>query len=176
MDKRKEHSRELILYVVFGVMTTLVCMVTLQVQEKLLRPRLGDHSYLITNIPAFIAGLIFAFIVNKLFVFQQKSWAPRLVLREAFSFAGVRVLSFAVFEYFPTVVLYDWLWPKVDPWFTPLWNRYGMLVPVPNDAYRFLARWGIAAVLSVIANYILSRLIFKKKPPAALPAQEEAAQ
>ena len=164
MDGR-DKLRELALYIVFGVLTTLVNMGVFQGLEWLLRPRWGDHSYLFSNVMAFIASLVFAFVVNKLYVFQQRSWEPGLVFHEAWTFTAARLFSFGL-DYLLTFVFFDLLWPRSEPWFAPLWQR----VPVaaekisPEGAYRFLVKWGIISVLVVILNYFFSkRVVFRAR-------------
>ena len=164
MDKRGK-LRELIRYIVFGVLTTAVNFAVYWPLERLLRPRWGDHSYLFSHVAAFVAALVFAFVVNKLFVFKQKSWEARLVLHEAWTFTAARLFSFGLESLF-TVVFFDLLWLRCDAWFTPLWLR----VPVaaewitPNDAFRYLTRYGIIAVLVVVMNYFFSKwVVFNKK-------------
>jgi putative flippase GtrA len=67
MKKIKElyqKYKELILYVIFGVLTTLVNLVTFMVCE----PLLGEDLYLVSNFIAWVGAALFAFFVNKLFV------------------------------------------------------------------------------------------------------------
>ena len=164
-----QNKRELILYLFFGVLTTLVCVTVFQGLEWLLRPRIGDHSYLLSNVASFIAGTMFAFIANKIYVFQQKNWAIRVVAREAASFTAARLFSFGL-EYLLTFLFFDFGWPKIKLSFVPLWEKYGVFL-APETAYRFLVRWGCIATLGVVLNYIFSKyFIFKKQPP-----EEEAA-
>ena len=62
--------RELLLYLIFGVLTTLVNFLTYWIFTKIL----GEELYLINNAIAWVVGVIFAFVTNKLFVFESKSW------------------------------------------------------------------------------------------------------
>ena len=170
VDKR-DKLRELISYAVFGVLTTLVNFVVYTGLELVLRPRWGDHSYLFSHVAAFIAALVFAFVVNKLFVFKQKSWEARLVLHEAWTFTAARLFSFGLETLF-TVVFFEMLWLRCDAWFTPLWLRVPVFAELltPNNAFRYLTRYGIIAVLVVIMNYFFSKwVVFRKK-------KEEAAE
>jgi len=164
----RDKLRELIVYVIFGALTTLVNFVVYQGLEYFLKPRWGGHSYLFSLPVAFTAALVFAFVVNKLFVFKQKSWERRLVLREAWTFTAARLTSFGL-ESLLTFLFNDLIWPKADPWFTPrwleLWPRLGLLPDMlPEDGYRFIFRWGFIAVLVVVLNYFFSKkVVFKKK-------------
>ncbi len=86
--------KELIMYVIFGVLTTLVNFGAFWIFTKIL----GEDSYLINNAIAWVVGVVFAYITNKLFVFDSKSWSLKLVTKEVVEFFGARVLSFLVEE------------------------------------------------------------------------------
>ena len=86
--------KELIMYVIFGVLTTLVNFGAFWLFTKIL----GEDSYLINNAIAWVVGVVFAYITNKLFVFESKSWNLKLVTKEVVEFFGARVLSFLVEE------------------------------------------------------------------------------
>ena len=86
--------KELIIYGIFGVGTTLVNFLT----YKLFNMLLGVDYYLVSNIIAWFVSVVFAYISNKLFVFESKSWNLKLVAKEVTSFFAARVFSFLVEE------------------------------------------------------------------------------
>ena len=86
--------KELIIYGIFGVGTTLVNFLT----YKLFNVLLGVDFYLVSNIIAWFVSVVFAYVSNKLFVFESKSWEPRLVVKEVSSFFAARIFSFLVEE------------------------------------------------------------------------------
>ena len=86
--------KELIIYGIFGVGTTLVNFLT----YKLFNVLLGVEYYLVSNIIAWFVSVIFAYVTNKLFVFESKSWNVRVVAKEVPSFFAARVFSFLVEE------------------------------------------------------------------------------
>lgn len=86
--------KELILYVIFGVLTTLVNFGFFWAFTRLL----GEELYLLNNAIAWVAGVVFAFVTNKLFVFESKSWAAKIAFKELIEFVGARLFSFAVEE------------------------------------------------------------------------------
>ena len=86
--------RELLLYVFFGAVTTLVNLVVF----KLFNLLLGNEQYLISNVIAWAAAVFTAFVTNKLFVFESKSWATAVLWRELPTFVGARVFSFVIEE------------------------------------------------------------------------------
>ncbi|MCI7239910.1 GtrA family protein [Aerococcus suis] len=80
--------REIIAYVFFGVLTTIVNIAVFY----LLNTVLGWH-YLWANLWAIILSIIFAYVTNKLWVFHSSRETPLEILREFFSFVLVRALS-----------------------------------------------------------------------------------
>jgi len=159
--------REFVVYVFFGVLSTLVNFAVFEGLELLLKPRWGKRSYLFSNIVAFVVALAFAFVVNKLFVFRSLSWERSLVLHEAWTFTAARLFSFGL-EYLLTYVFFDLLWPRCEAWFTPLWQR----VPIkkiaeipPEKAFRLLTRWGCIAVPVTVSNYFFGKFVSFKEAP-----------
>lgn len=82
--------RELLMYLIFGVLTTLINIVSFYIMD-----RMGVQLYL-NNTIAWILSVLFAFITNKLFVFESKDKTPKVVLKEGLSFFGFRLLSYFV--------------------------------------------------------------------------------
>ena len=96
MDKLKKLlNRETILYIVFGVATTAVNYIVFHVLYNVLW---HQRSSLVANAAAFVAAVIFAFVVNKLFVFESKSWSGKTLKREIPSFLAARIGSFGIEE------------------------------------------------------------------------------
>ena len=96
MDKLKKLlNRETILYIVFGVATTVVNYIVFHLLYNVLWSQ--SHS-LAANAAAFVAAFIFAFVVNKLFVFESRSWDAATLKREIPSFLGARIGSFGIEE------------------------------------------------------------------------------
>ena len=97
MTKIKElivKYKELLLYLIFGVLTTLVNLASFWIFTKIL----GEELYLINNAIAWVVGVIFAFVTNKLFVFESKSWNIKTAGKEFVEFVGARLFSFGVEE------------------------------------------------------------------------------
>ena len=84
MKKMIEKNREVILYIVFGVLTTVVNYVVYFVFRRLF----GVH-YLLSNAVAWIVAVAFAYITNKLYVFEKRE--NRNVMREFIEFVAGRV-------------------------------------------------------------------------------------
>ena len=128
-----EKYKELIAYVFWGAATTAVnyCVYFLCTQG------LQIH-YIAGNVLSWIAAVVFAFVVNKLFVFASKSWAAGKVLSELWKFVSARILSGAL----ETGILFLLV----------------ELCRLPDAPVKIAA-----GVLVIILNYAVSKwLIFKK--------------
>lgn len=96
MDRiKKLLNRETVLYIVFGVATTAVNYMVFHLLYNVLWQQ--NHS-LTANAAAFAAAVIFAFLVNKAFVFQSKSWSADTLKREIPPFLAARIGSFGIEE------------------------------------------------------------------------------
>lgn len=124
--------REALLYLFFGGCTTLVNIVAFYIIRKF-----GVSTY-ITNIIAWFLSVVFAFITNKLFVFESKNTSFKDSFKECFSFFLFRVISL-VFDMGIMYLLIDLL------------NINEMVSKVFSN------------IFVVIINYVFSKLfIFKK--------------
>lgn len=140
--------KELIVYAVFGVCTTLVNFVT----YKLFNMILSDKLYLVSNIVAWLVSVIFAYVTNKLFVFESKSWEIKLVAKEVSSFFAARIFSFVV-EEAGLFLLVDLLKMK----------EISLTVLGIAISGNMIAKV-ILAFIVVVLNYFFSKLIvFRKK-------------
>ena len=126
--------RELISYVFWGVMTTAVNYAAyFLLRNVLLVPLVAG------NVIAWTVSVLFAYFVNKLFVFQSRDWAWRVALRELWQMVASRLFSLGLEM--------GILWLFVDK------LHY-------NDAIVKLC----ANVAVVVVNYVLSKfIIFRKK-------------
>lgn len=151
MKKIKELLKkyeELILYVVFGALTTLVNFIAFW----LLNRALGEKLYLVNNIIAWFVSVIFAYVTNKLWVFESKSWAPKILLKEVPEFFAARLFSLAVEE--------GGLWLFVDKLG---FDRFSFTVFNFEVTGKIIAKV-VLAVIVVILNYFFSKfVIFAKK-------------
>ena len=96
MDKiKKLLNKETVLYIIFGVATTVVNYVVFHLLYNVLWQQ---ENSLIANAVAFVAAVIFAFVVNKMFVFESRSWDMDALKREILSFLAGRIGSFGIEE------------------------------------------------------------------------------
>ncbi len=138
--------RELISYIFFGALTTVVSLVSFRIFDIIL----GEKLYLLTNIISWIFAVVFAYITNKLWVFESKSWKSRVVIKELIGFFGARILSLAIEE--------AGLWLMID-----LLNMgdIGIDIFSLNINGNLIAKL-IMQVVVVILNYVFSKLVIFK--------------
>ena len=131
-----EKHKELILYVFFGGCTTLINIGSYFACRQVLHMPVVPADVL-----AWLVSVIFAYVTNKLFVFESKSWRLRLVLKEGAEFLAARVFSLGVdvVMLYITVTILDW-------WELPM---------------KVLAN-----VVVIVINYIFSKWIIFRKDAA----------
>lgn len=126
-------NRETISYLVFGVLTTIVNLVSYK------GSRLLGLKYTTATVIAWILAVAFAYITNKLYVFESKSFDKTLILKEMSSFITSRLFS----------GLCDFTFMVFAVEFIHM-----------NDFYSKI----ITNVFVVVINYVLSKLfVFKTK-------------
>ena len=76
-----------VMYLVFGVLTTVVDWVAYRIL------RLSGLGYMFSNVVAWAAAVVFAFVTNKFMVFNSKSVDRLIIIKEFISFVGARVFS-----------------------------------------------------------------------------------
>ena len=126
--------KETLLYLIFGGLTTLINIVCYWALSSPL-----GIDFMVANALAWAISVLFAFVTNKLFVFESKSLAPVLLAREFVLFVGARLFSGAM----DMGIMYL---------FIDVLQFNDMLIKVLSN------------ILVIIVNYILSKLIiFRKK-------------
>ena len=127
--------KELFFYAVFGVGATVINIVSYRV----LANTFGKKYFLIANIIAWILAFIFAFITNKFFVFESKSWEAQIAMKEFVGFLSAR-LATGILD---TVLM--WLFVSV--------------ISLDDTLSKIIIN-----ILVIIINYIASKFfIFKKE-------------
>lgn len=129
-----QRHREILRYVFWGVMTTLVNYAVYFLLRGALQVQL-----VATNAAAWAVSVLFAYFVNKLFVFESREWAWRTVLRELWQLVASRLFSLGL----ETGIL--WLFVE--------------RLRCHEAAVKLCAN-----VLVVIVNYVLSKfIVFRKR-------------
>ena len=164
MKKFFEKHREIIMYLIFGVLTTVVgfgtyFLVMLGAEHLLNLPMDNETSgtyiavYIAAQIIQWVAAVLFAFFTNRKWVFTEADKSKGSFGRQLVLFAGSRVASFLLdlaVTYGCTLLLA--LWITTPPIVLGIAFTPGVIAKL------------IAAVLVIIANYVLSKLIvFRKK-------------
>lgn len=127
--------KEIINYLVFGVLSTLVNFISYFLFAKVLKIEEVTSSML-----SWFCAVLFAYITNKIFVFESKTNTIRELLKEMLSFFLARILSGALCDI----------------------GTFALMVKILriNDMVAKL----VTQVMVVIVNYVLSRwVIFRDK-------------
>ena len=122
-----------VMYLVFGVLTTLVDWVAYRIL------RLSGLGYMFSNVAAWVAAVIFAFVTNKFMVFNSKSVDRLIIIKEFISFVGARVFSL-------------------------LLQLVGIELMIDYANINEYIAKAVMTVVVVVCNYVFSKLfIFKDK-------------
>lgn len=125
-------NRESVSYIIFGVLTTLIDWLTYTLLWR------AGADYRISTAVSWAAAVLFAFVTNKIFVFQSFDLHLKYLWKEFVSFVTCRVAT-GVFTMVAMIVMVEYL---------QLNEFFGKLV---------------VSAISLVLNYILSKLfIFKK--------------
>ena len=92
--KGKKAVWEIVRYVFFGVLTTLINLAVYFLSNRVL----GEERYLVSNVIAWVLAVAFAYVTNKLWVFESKSWSRDVLIRELPGFFAARIFSLLVEE------------------------------------------------------------------------------
>ena len=87
-DILKSNNKEIFNYLVFGVLTTLVNYVSYFGATRCLK-----INYIVANIIAWLISVVFAYVTNKFWVFEDKSLEIKKLVKEVFMFFAARVMS-----------------------------------------------------------------------------------
>jgi len=139
--------REAIDYLFWGGMTTVVSWGSYSLFVVLLGSSALTETSMVfwANILSWVCAVIFAFVTNKLWVFQSKSWAGNVLLPELTKFLSSRVAT-GIFEMIAVPALVAIGLNQT------IFGIEGMVSKV------------LVSVVVVILNYILSKLfVFKNK-------------
>ena len=152
MKKLLKKYWEIIMYLVFGVLTTVVSW--------------GSYTLLVGvcgmpvfwgNLLSWVFAVAFAYVTNKLWVFDSKSWAPAVVAKELVGFVSSRGIT-GVLEIVCVPLLVK---TGFDTLLYSLFHQLGL-------QWKLLYTDGIyskilVSVIVVLLNYVFSKLIVFKK-------------
>ena len=122
--------REIIMYLFFGICTTLVNIITFTIFRKI---KLDIYT---SNVLAWVLSVLFAFITNKLFVFESNN--KNTIIKECLSFFIVRLFTLVI--------------------------DMGLIhLLIKEIGLDELLSKIISNIVVIIVNYILSKLVVFKK-------------
>lgn len=131
--KLTKEIRKILLYLFFGICTTIINLVVYQVCYKLL-----EVSNVLSAITAWFLAVIFAFLSNKIWVFESNTFTGVMFWKECASFFTCRL-------------------------FTGLLDVLIMYIMVDIFTYDAFVWKAISNILVVIINYIAGKVIVFKK-------------
>jgi len=156
--KNNEKRREIISYIIFGILTTVIYMATYAVFQS------NFEKTLIPTIIAWVISVVFAFFVNKIIVFKSKSFDLKTLKKESIQFIGARLASLLfqaawMFILVDTLRQHEW----VDDLGRQLFEGNFLNFVFINDFGKNI--WSLGGNFFVmVINYIFSKwFIFKKE-------------
>ncbi|MBR3738454.1 MAG: GtrA family protein [Eubacterium sp.] len=147
-----KNKKEIVMYIVFGLLTTLVGWGTYIVFENALK-----LSVFWSNLLSWICAVSFAYITNKLWVFESKSFDLKILFKEIPAFLASRGIT-GVFEIVFVPLLAKWGFD--NPFF-----RLAQGMNIKADVFFTEGIYSkiSVAIIVVILNYVFSKLIVFKK-------------
>lgn len=153
-------NREVLSYLLFGALTTVVALITFWLPDKLFS-LIGyqgivhyvtgsekNFAYIEANVISWICAVLFAFVTNKRFVFESKATDKKTVLREFTTFVGGRLAT----------LLVD----------TGLMVLFVTALSFPEMLAKIIVQ-----VVVVVLNYFISKwIVFRKPAENAEPSEE----
>ncbi len=126
--------REGMRYLVFGVLSTIINIVVFAICERMLH-----LSTIISNVIAWIIAVLFAYITNKLYVFDSKTTKKQELAKEIISFFSARIFTLVIETIFLKIVI----------------DKLGF-----NEILMKI----ISNVIVIVLNYVFSKIfIFKEE-------------
>ena len=133
LKKYYNKYKEMILYLLFGGLTTLVNFLS-----YLLLAYIFSFSTVVSTAGAWILSVLFAYITNKIWVFESKCNSKKALLQEITAFFSCRafsgILDIAVMWIFVDYLHFNDLWMKL-----------------------------LSNLLVIVLNYVFSKLLIFKK-------------
>ena len=128
-----ERFREVFWYGVFGVLTTIINMAAFWLFSDML-----SVHYMVANVIAWVIAVAFAYVTNKLWVFESKSWEHTVWVPECIGFVSARLatglLDMGLMYLMISIIGVPKMWAKL-----------------------------VSNVVVIIGNYVLSKLVVFRK-------------
>ena len=133
LKKTLKIYKPIIVYSFFGVLTTIINTITYIVLFNILQ-----MANIPSNFIAWVFAVAFAFITNKIWVFESRDFSPVVIKRECIKFTGCRIG-------------------------TGLLDMIIMFVGVDVMGGNSLVYKIISNIIVIVCNYIASKLVVFKK-------------
>ncbi len=154
---KNDKVREIVTYLIAGGLTTLISWGAYPVFKNLMH-----CSVFMASLLSWIVAFLFAFVVNKVWVFESKSWEKKLAFKEFVAFLSSRAFT-GVLE---VVMVPAFVKIGIDTFFVNIVKAMHI-----NIAVLFtegMCSKIAVSVIVVILNYVFSKLfVFKKKTEKA---------
>lgn len=128
---------EIISYLFFGVLTTIVSFGTYIFFANVLFPQKTDLDIQIANVLSWVCAVAFAYITNRIWVFKSKT-KGKMQIKEMFNFVSARIASLLV-DMAMMYIMYS-------------------LMHINDTIAKIIVQFVVVAM-----NYILSKVIIFKK-------------
>ena len=148
----KKH-KEIILYAIFGGLTTLVNFVVTFIIQKGFGLAGEGVEFIITNSIAWVCAVAFAYVTSHLYVFESKAHGVKAITVEASKFVGSRIFTGIIEMVLPSGLV---------------------AIGITGSFFGFEGFWAkaITGIVVIILNYVLSKLVVFRKKKEELPADE----
>ena len=131
--------KEIINYLIFGVLTTIISLLVYYGLTFTVMNPDKPVSLQIANFISWVAGVIFAYVTNRSFVFKDKAHGKKAIMKEMTSFFACRIFTMVV-----DTAIY---------WIGCTTLKFPALIVKM-----------VSQVVVIVLNYVFSKLIvFKKK-------------
>lgn len=119
MALKIDKKSDVISYIFFGVLTTGINIISYAILTSI------NFDYKIATTLAWLISVIFAFITNKLYVFNSKKMKGTIVIKEFFSFTFFRLLSYFL-DIITMIIAIEYL--KIDDLYSKIFANMIVIV------------------------------------------------
>lgn len=164
MRKYITKYREIVVYIISGMLTTIIYYITRFVMHTF-----SDNSVICACV-AQVVSIVFAFIINKYWVFRSRDKRIKIVLIEMIKFAFGRSAMF-VFDLIMSYIFIelnkeyfiDFMNINCIDYSNPFFMIFGVFAGSPSLLYEFCVTT-LTQIIIVIVNYLFSKFFVFKKP------------
>ena len=152
-------KKQLILYLMFGLITTVVslgvCYVTIRLGTVVWHDERGEPTAIVDILGSttqWISGVLVSFLTNKKWVFTEAEHGGKATWKQLAIFSGSRVVTYFVEVVINLGVIWLLEWVGYQAFVLNLW------VIKPEISARIWAKI-VSSVVVVVSNYFISKLL-----------------